>query len=256
VDRFASRDVSADYRDRCRYRVSRDGVATREGGGGGSGGGREGLRRTLSDEPPSGSLHERGRHGGSSRSHDRGGGIASRSTDQRHFTERRKKTVRFDPGEITRSNSISAPSSAQSSAVSGTGGRRRTREGSGDRSSGSASARRHSTQDGKDGGGASDGRGCPCGLEGSGVDSEETWWKSGGGGGGRYGSGGRGGDGWRGGSGSRWGSDRQGSQDSQTKDSGIDTSSTFTSSEDSNRGESLKVPTSTYGEQEKSLKNV
>nr|CAD7439311.1 unnamed protein product [Timema bartmani] len=38
----------------------------------------------------------------------------------------------------------------------------------------------------------------------------------------------------------RWGSDRQGSQDSQTKDSGIDTSSTFTSSEDSNRGEGPK----------------
>ncbi|KAJ8871146.1 hypothetical protein PR048_027451 [Dryococelus australis] len=39
----------------------------------------------------------------------------------------------------------------------------------------------------------------------------------------------------------RWGGDRQGSQDSQTKDSGIDTSSTFTSSEDSNRGEGPKV---------------
>ncbi|XP_069676279.1 regulating synaptic membrane exocytosis protein 2 isoform X13 [Periplaneta americana] len=38
----------------------------------------------------------------------------------------------------------------------------------------------------------------------------------------------------------RWASDRQGSQDSQTKDSGIDTSSTFTSSEDSNRGEGPK----------------
>lgn len=37
----------------------------------------------------------------------------------------------------------------------------------------------------------------------------------------------------------RWDSDRQGSQDSQTKDSGIDTSSTFTSSEDSNRGDIL-----------------
>ncbi|XP_068086466.1 regulating synaptic membrane exocytosis protein 2 [Anabrus simplex] len=42
----------------------------------------------------------------------------------------------------------------------------------------------------------------------------------------------------------RWGSDRQGSQDSQTKDSGIDTSSTFTSSEDSNRGEGPKHPMS------------
>lgn len=39
----------------------------------------------------------------------------------------------------------------------------------------------------------------------------------------------------------RWASDRQSSQDSQTKDSGIDTSSTFTSSEDSNRGEVPKV---------------
>ncbi|XP_033608307.1 regulating synaptic membrane exocytosis protein 2 isoform X2 [Cryptotermes secundus] len=38
----------------------------------------------------------------------------------------------------------------------------------------------------------------------------------------------------------RWASDRQSSQDSQTKDSGIDTSSTFTSSEDSNRGEGPK----------------
>lgn len=35
--------------------------------------------------------------------------------------------------------------------------------------------------------------------------------------------------------------ERQGSQDSQTKDSGIDTSSTFTSSEDSNRGDVPKV---------------
>lgn len=35
----------------------------------------------------------------------------------------------------------------------------------------------------------------------------------------------------------RWDSDRQGSQDSATKDSGIETSSTFTSSEDSNRGD-------------------
>ncbi|KAH0548839.1 hypothetical protein KQX54_003099 [Cotesia glomerata] len=34
-----------------------------------------------------------------------------------------------------------------------------------------------------------------------------------------------------------WEADRQGSQDSATKDSGIDTSSTFTSSEDSNRGD-------------------
>lgn len=39
----------------------------------------------------------------------------------------------------------------------------------------------------------------------------------------------------------RWDSERQNSQDSTTRDSGIDTSSTFTSSEDSNRGESLKV---------------
>lgn len=42
---------------------------------------------------------------------------------------------------------------------------------------------------------------------------------------------------------SRWDSERQGSQDSATKDSGIDTSSTFTSSEDSNRGDGLKVVT-------------
>lgn len=41
----------------------------------------------------------------------------------------------------------------------------------------------------------------------------------------------------------RWDSDRQGSQDSATKDSGIDTSSTFTSSEDSNRGDGPKVIT-------------
>lgn len=41
----------------------------------------------------------------------------------------------------------------------------------------------------------------------------------------------------------RWDSDRQGSQDSATKDSGIDTSSTFTSSEDSNRGDGPKVST-------------
>lgn len=39
----------------------------------------------------------------------------------------------------------------------------------------------------------------------------------------------------------RWESERQGSQDSATKDSGIDTSSTFTSSEDSNRGDVPKV---------------
>jgi regulating synaptic membrane exocytosis protein 2 len=39
----------------------------------------------------------------------------------------------------------------------------------------------------------------------------------------------------------RWESERQGSQDSQTKDSGIDTSSTFTSSEDSTRGDGPKV---------------
>lgn len=38
-----------------------------------------------------------------------------------------------------------------------------------------------------------------------------------------------------------WDDERQGSQDSQTKDSGIDTSSTFTSSEDSNRGDVPKV---------------
>lgn len=40
---------------------------------------------------------------------------------------------------------------------------------------------------------------------------------------------------------SRWENERQGSQDSTTKDSGIDTSSTFTSSEDSNRGDVPKV---------------
>ncbi|XP_055847782.1 uncharacterized protein LOC129913228 isoform X13 [Episyrphus balteatus] len=39
---------------------------------------------------------------------------------------------------------------------------------------------------------------------------------------------------------SRWDAERQGSQDSATKDSGIDTSSTFTSSEDSNRGDGPK----------------
>uniref|UniRef100_A0A336LL41 CSON009705 protein n=1 Tax=Culicoides sonorensis TaxID=179676 RepID=A0A336LL41_CULSO len=43
---------------------------------------------------------------------------------------------------------------------------------------------------------------------------------------------------------SRWESERQGSQDSATKDSGIDTSSTFTSSEDSNRGDGPKHPVS------------
>lgn len=42
---------------------------------------------------------------------------------------------------------------------------------------------------------------------------------------------------------SRWEAERQGSQDSATKDSGIDTSSTFTSSEDSNRGDGPKVHT-------------
>ncbi|XP_073830260.1 rab3 interacting molecule isoform X2 [Musca autumnalis] len=41
---------------------------------------------------------------------------------------------------------------------------------------------------------------------------------------------------------SRWEAERQGSQDSATKDSGIDTSSTFTSSEDSNRGDGPKQP--------------
>ncbi|KAH8295422.1 hypothetical protein KR018_010980 [Drosophila ironensis] len=41
---------------------------------------------------------------------------------------------------------------------------------------------------------------------------------------------------------SRWEPERQGSQDSATKDSGIDTSSTFTSSEDSNRGDGPKNP--------------
>lgn len=40
---------------------------------------------------------------------------------------------------------------------------------------------------------------------------------------------------------SKWDTERQGSQDSATKDSGIDTSSTFTSSEDSNRGDGPKV---------------
>ncbi|CAH2068522.1 unnamed protein product, partial [Iphiclides podalirius] len=42
----------------------------------------------------------------------------------------------------------------------------------------------------------------------------------------------------------RWESERQTSQDSATKDSGIDTSSTFTSSEDSNRGDCPKFPLS------------
>lgn len=45
---------------------------------------------------------------------------------------------------------------------------------------------------------------------------------------------------------SRWESERQGSQDSTTKDSGIDTSSTFTSSEDSNRGDGPKVVCSLF----------
>ncbi|KAJ6635288.1 Regulating synaptic membrane exocytosis protein 2, partial [Pseudolycoriella hygida] len=40
----------------------------------------------------------------------------------------------------------------------------------------------------------------------------------------------------------RWETERQGSQDSATKDSGIETSSTFTSSEDSNRGDGPKNP--------------
>ncbi|XP_043284351.1 uncharacterized protein Rim isoform X2 [Venturia canescens] len=44
-----------------------------------------------------------------------------------------------------------------------------------------------------------------------------------------------------------WEADRQGSQDSATKDSGIDTSSTFTSSEDSNRGDLPKQPLSWQG---------
>lgn len=43
-----------------------------------------------------------------------------------------------------------------------------------------------------------------------------------------------------------WEADRQGSQDSATKDSGIDTSSTFTSSEDSNRGDLPKVRGPSY----------
>lgn len=44
----------------------------------------------------------------------------------------------------------------------------------------------------------------------------------------------------------RWESERQNSQDSTTRDSGIDTSSTFTSSEDSNRGDGLKVLSSVH----------
>lgn len=44
----------------------------------------------------------------------------------------------------------------------------------------------------------------------------------------------------------RWESERQNSQDSTTRDSGIDTSSTFTSSEDSNRGDGLKVLSSCF----------
>lgn len=52
----------------------------------------------------------------------------------------------------------------------------------------------------------------------------------------------------------RWDSDRQGSQDSTTKDSGIDTSSTFTSSEESNRGDAPKVYPIEKTDQRKSLK--
>ncbi|XP_030374998.1 regulating synaptic membrane exocytosis protein 1 isoform X4 [Scaptodrosophila lebanonensis] len=44
----------------------------------------------------------------------------------------------------------------------------------------------------------------------------------------------------------RWEAERQGSQDSATKDSGIDTSSTFTSSEDSNRGDGPKASATGY----------
>lgn len=44
----------------------------------------------------------------------------------------------------------------------------------------------------------------------------------------------------------RWEPERQTSQDSATKDSGIDTSSTFTSSEDSNRGDCPKVQTASH----------
>lgn len=50
----------------------------------------------------------------------------------------------------------------------------------------------------------------------------------------------------------RWEAERQGSQDSATKDSGIDTSSTFTSSEDSNRGDGPKVSPRRNGIQSKS----
>lgn len=50
---------------------------------------------------------------------------------------------------------------------------------------------------------------------------------------------------------SRWESERQGSQDSTTKDSGIDTSSTFTSSEDSNRGDGPKVVLEAHHEERK-----
>ncbi|XP_050316653.1 uncharacterized protein LOC126750905 isoform X9 [Bactrocera neohumeralis] len=44
----------------------------------------------------------------------------------------------------------------------------------------------------------------------------------------------------------RWDAERQGSQDSATKDSGIDTCSTFTSSEDSNRGDGPKQVSTGY----------
>ncbi|XP_049305705.1 uncharacterized protein LOC105230845 isoform X6 [Bactrocera dorsalis] len=44
----------------------------------------------------------------------------------------------------------------------------------------------------------------------------------------------------------RWDAERQGSQDSATKDSGIDTCSTFTSSEDSNRGDGPKQVNTGY----------
>lgn len=102
-----------------------------------------------------------------------------RSSDNRHFTERRKKTVRFDSDDwVEDGDSI--------------------------------------------------------------RETEGEWMTLGNI---TSGSGG-GGSGHGGGGGSRWDVDRQGSQDSQTKDSGIDTSSTFTSSEDSNRGECPKVPSS------------
>lgn len=87
------------------------------------------------------------------------------TADNRRFTERRKKTVRFDHG---------------------------------------------------DGGGSGNGG---SGGGGGGVSSTSAVWPSPAG----------------------WDEERQGSQDSQTKDSGIDTSSTFTSSEDSNRGDAPKV---------------